>query len=99
MKLHRYEKNPIIKPDPASEWESLVTTNPGAWYDEQRKEVIMLYRAAGNDIQHVIHLGLAASKNGFDFHRASDKPAVSPVAGTSEGGCFEDPRIVKIGEW
>ena len=31
MKLKRYEGNPIISPNPANAWESLVATNPGAW--------------------------------------------------------------------
>ena len=34
MQLKKYEKNPVLAPNPAHSWESLVATNPGAWYDE-----------------------------------------------------------------
>ena len=29
MKLKKYEKNPIIAPNPSNAWENLVTCNPG----------------------------------------------------------------------
>ena len=45
MKLKKYEKNPIIAPNPANAWENLVTCNPGVIYDDGR--FYMLYRAAG----------------------------------------------------
>ena len=43
MKLKKYEKNPIIAPNPANAWENLVTCNPGVIYDDGR--FYMLYRA------------------------------------------------------
>jgi beta-1,2-mannobiose phosphorylase / 1,2-beta-oligomannan phosphorylase len=95
MKLKRYEKNPILAPNPANEWENLVTTNPTAWYDSQDKEVKLIYRAAGNDSHHNIHIGLAVSKNGYDFTRQGDTPIFSPVQDANLGS-IEDPRIVKI---
>lgn len=95
MKLKRYEKNPILSPNPANEWESMVTTNPAAWFDSQNQEVKLIYRAAGNDIQHRIHLGLAVSENGYDFTRQSHTPIFSPVK-QANLGCVEDPRIVKM---
>lgn len=98
MKLKRYEKNPILAPHPANNWESLVTTNPAAWYDSKRKEVMLLYRAAGNDPQHYVHLGLAVSQNGYDFVRQMKTPVFSPVP-EAYLGCIEDPRIVKIGDF
>ena len=67
MKLKKYEKNPIIAPNPANAWENLVTCNPGVIYDDGR--FYMLYRAAGDDKEHVIRLGLAVSENGFNFRR------------------------------
>ncbi|MCU0793435.1 MAG: glycosidase, partial [Opitutaceae bacterium] len=78
MKLTRYAKNPILSPLPGSDWQSTVTTNPGVWYDEAKREVVMLYRAAGHDAEHKVHLGLAVSKNGYDFERVSDRPVFSP---------------------
>ena len=98
MKLTRYEKNPIIAPDPRHDWECRVTTNPGAWYDEQRHEVTLLYRAAGDDPQHVIHLARAVSNDGYSFKRF-DKPVFSPSKDGFDAGCVEDPRIVKFGEY
>jgi len=99
MRLKRYEGNPILSPDPTHSWESMVTTNPGAWYDEEKGEVQLLYRAAGHDPEHTIHFGLAVSKDGYHFERASDRPVFSPSAWGFDGGCVEDPRIVKMDEW
>ncbi len=95
MKLNRYEKNPILSPNPANEWESLVTTNPTAWYDAKSNEIKLIYRAAGNDSLHTIHLGLATSKNGYDFTRQSDAPIFSPVPDANLGS-IEDPRIIQL---
>ncbi len=97
MKLRRYEKNPIITPNPSHQWECLVTTNPGAWYDADKHQVTMLYRAAGDDPEHVIHLALAVSKDGYTFERF-DEPAFSPSKDGFDAGCVEDPRIVKYGD-
>lgn len=99
MKLKRFEGNPIIGPDAKLWWQSLVATNPAAWYDQASKTVYLLYRAAGSDAEHKIYFGLATSKDGFNFTRASEEPVFSPSELGFDGGCVEDPRIVKIGEW
>ncbi len=99
MKLERFSGNPIIAPNPWNEWESLVTCNPGAWYDQDKKQVIMLYRAAGNDPEHRIRFGLAVSEDGYHFRRVSKKPVFGPSENGFDGGCVEDARIVKFGEW
>lgn len=99
MKLKRYSGNPILSPDPSRKWESLVTTNPGAWYDEDRKEFFLLYRAAGNDAKHRICLGLASSSDGFSFKRISGKPVFLPGREGFDYGCVEDPRVIKLGEY
>jgi predicted GH43/DUF377 family glycosyl hydrolase len=99
MQLKRFDGNPILSPDPASSWQSLITTNPGAWYDPQKKEVQLLFRAAGNDPEHKIHLGLATSKDGYHFSRVGTEPVLSPSVLGFDGGCVEDPRVIKIGEW
>ena len=98
MKLKRFKGNPILSPNPANAWESAVTANPGAWYDAARGEVTMLYRASAADTEHKVYLGLATSRDGYRFTRASDRPAVVPSDGF-DGGCVEDPRIVRFGEW
>ncbi len=97
--LTRYAKNPILSPLPGSDWQSEVTTNPAAWFDEDAQEVIMLYRAAGHDDAHTVHLGVATSPDGFHFERSSNHPVLSPIPFTPDGGCVEDPRIIKIGDW
>mgnify|MGYP003321438987 CR=1 FL=1 len=78
MRLAKYKNNPILSPNLENSWESLVTTNPGVWYDENKDEFSLLYRAAGDDDEHIIHLGLAKSKDGINFKRVSDKPVLSP---------------------
>lgn len=99
MKLKKYENNPILKPNPDNSWESLVTTNPAAYYDESEDKVIMLYRAAGNDEKHEVNIGLAFSKDGINFERACDKPIFAKHEGCWDNGSVEDPRIVKFGDY
>ena len=99
MKLERYDGNPILSPNPKNAWESEVTTNPGAWYDEKTGTVYLLYRAAGADPEHKIHLGLAVSNDGYNFERTSDQPVFSPSVDGFDAGCVEDPRIVRMGNY
>lgn len=92
--------HPILTANPANDWESLVTTNPGAWYDEENKEFLLIYRAAGDDYEHTISLGLAKSKDGIHFERVSDQPFLAPSReGHFDAGSVEDPRVVKFGDW
>jgi predicted GH43/DUF377 family glycosyl hydrolase len=100
MKLQRYAGNPILRPNPQNAWEALVTTNPGAWYDADAGQVILIYRAAGNDYLHRISLGLATSTNGYDFVRASDRPFfTTSEEGHWDAGSVEDARVVKFDDW
>lgn len=94
MKLKKFQGNPIVSPNEKNSWESLVTCNPGVYYDNGT--FYMLYRAAGKDEEHVIRLGLATSKDGFHFERASDQPVFGPEENNFDSGCVEDPRIVKF---
>jgi len=94
MKLEKYAQNPILSPNAKNDWESLVVCNPGVIYDNGTFH--MLYRAAGNHADHVIRFGLATSKDGIHFKRASTKPILSPSVDGEDGGCIEDPRIVKM---
>jgi predicted GH43/DUF377 family glycosyl hydrolase len=99
MKLQRFEGNPILSPKPENSWESLVTTNPGAWYDEASGQVYLLYRAAGADAEHRIYLGLAINRDGYHFERTSSAPVFGPSVDGFDAGCVEDPRIVKMDEY
>lgn len=96
MKLKKFKDNPILSPKEGSEWEGLVTCNPGVVYDNGT--YYMLYRAAGNDKDHVIRFGLATSKDGFNFKRVSDQPVFGPSVDGPDSGCVEDPRIVKFAD-
>lgn len=96
MHLKKFENNPIISPNPDNQWENLVTCNPGVVYDDGTFH--MLYRAAGDDPEHVIRFGYAVSKDGFNFTRVSDAPVFSPSVDGPDSGCVEDPRIVKFGD-
>ncbi len=99
MKLNKYVNNPILKPNKDNDWESLVVLNPAAVYDEEKKEFIMLYRAADDSDLHRISLGLAKSKDGFHFERQSNRPNLEGTIGNTDEGGVEDPRLVKMGEW
>ncbi len=99
MKLTRYSGNPILCPNPANAWEAMVSTNPGAWYDEDAHQVTLLYRAAGDDEEHRITFGLATSHDGYHFERQSHQPVFAPSLDGFDAGCVEDPRIIKMGDW
>lgn len=96
MKLKKYLKNPILAPNPENQWENMVVCNPAAWYEDG--VFYLLYRAAGNDQDHLIHIGLATSTDGYNFTRFQDKPVLSPGANSFDAGSVEDPRVVKFGK-
>jgi len=99
FKLTTYKNNPILKPND-NDWENLCVLNPAVIYDEINKEFVMLYRAAGKeDLMHHIYLGLAKSKDGYNFIRQSLKPVLAPDLNGEDAGCVEDPRLVKIEDW
>jgi predicted GH43/DUF377 family glycosyl hydrolase len=99
MKLKRYEGNPILSPHPDHPWEDLAVFNPAAWYDEEKKEVILLYRTAESHPDYKCYFGLAKSKDGYNFERVSDQPVLSPSIEGFDGATIQDPRIVKFGDW
>lgn len=94
MKLKKFESNPILSPLEINDWECLVTCNPGVYYDNGI--FYMLYRAAGDDPEHIIRLGLATSRDGYHFERISNTPVFGPSLDGPDAGCVEDPRIVKF---
>ena len=96
MKLKKFAGNPILSPNPLNSWENLVVCNPAAWYENGL--FYLLYRAAGNDKEHYIHIGLATSKDGCNFERFQNDPILSPTIGSFDGGSVEDPRVVKFGD-
>lgn len=95
MKLTKCEKNPILTPKKENHWENLVVCNPGAWYENDI--FYLLYRAAGDDDEHIIRFGLAISKDGINFQRVSEQPVFGPSVDGPDKGGVEDARIVKFG--
>src|SRR5215470_2683128 len=99
MKLKRFEGNPILSAHPGHPWEDLAVFNPAAWYDEEKKEVLLLYCAAESGPEYKCWFGLARSTDGYRFERVSDRPVLSPGGDGVDGATIQDPRIVKIGDW
>ncbi len=99
MKLKRYEGNPILSPNPSNYWEDLAVFNPGAWYDEEKKEVVLLYRAAEAHREYKCYFGLATSKDGYHFERVGDEPVIGPSDDGFDASTIQDPRMVKMGEY
>lgn len=97
MKLEKFKGNPILKPNFKNHWENLVVCNPGAYYDNGK--FYLLYRAAGDDEDHIIRFGLAESEDGFSFSRVSDDPVLAPSSQGPDSGCIEDARIVKFDDY
>ena len=98
MKFEKYQGNPILTKNPKNPWESLCVLNPAVIRGDDGL-FYMLYRAAGNDAEHYIHVGLAISKDGIHFERQSDSPLLSPDPNGADGGGVEDPRLVKIDDY
>jgi beta-1,2-mannobiose phosphorylase / 1,2-beta-oligomannan phosphorylase len=94
LKLQRAATNPVLSPHPDHPWENLAVCNPGVWHEDGL--FTMIYRAAGDDEGHVIRFGLATSRDGIHFERASDRPLLGPSEDGPDAGCIEDPRIVKL---
>ncbi len=99
MKLNRYEGNPILSPNPANPWEDLAVFNPAAWYDPEKKEFLLLYRAGESHPEYKCYFGLARSKDGFHFERVSNQPAMDISIEGFDGATIQDPRIIKMGDW
>lgn len=89
-KFTRYEKNPILKPNPKNEWESAYLYNASAIVVDDR--IYLLYRAQNE--AKVSSVGLAWSDDGYHFTRY-DKPIVSASESYELKGGIEDPRIVR----
>ena len=91
MKLQRFVGNPILSPHPDHPWEDLAVFNPAAWYDAEKREVFLLYRAAESGSEYKCYFGLATSKDGYHFERASDEPVLNPSVEGFDGATIQDP--------
>ncbi|UCG55752.1 MAG: hypothetical protein JSU70_12875 [Phycisphaerales bacterium] len=99
MKLERYEDNPILSPNPANFWEELAVFNPAAWYDRDKKQVLLLYRAAEAGPEYKCYFGLAVSSDGYHFERVSNEPVFSPSVEGFDASTVQDPRMIKMGDY
>jgi predicted GH43/DUF377 family glycosyl hydrolase len=91
--LSRFEGNPILTAISEHTWESQYVLNPGAI--SLKNDVYLVYRAVGRD--GISRLGLAKSRDGFNFNERLEKPIFIPRDKSEEKGC-EDPRLTQIGD-
>ena len=90
MKLERHPLNPVLLPDPTSDWECYNVFNPGVIYHNGLFH--MFYRAQGLD--WVSRIGYAVSEDGVHWNRLR-RPVLEPHDGSDSRG-VEDPRVVEI---
>lgn len=86
-----YENNPIMSPNPASNWESAYLYNPSAIVVDDT--IFLLYRAQNKT--KTSSIGLAWSKDGYNFTRYKDPVVEATEPYEHIGGC-EDPRVVRV---
>jgi predicted GH43/DUF377 family glycosyl hydrolase len=72
--LERFDKNPILEPEPKHWWESKAVFNPGALYEAGK--VHLVYRAIGDSDVSV--LGYASSVDGFHIDERLHEPIYVP---------------------
>jgi predicted GH43/DUF377 family glycosyl hydrolase len=90
MKLQRHPANPVLLPEPSSDWECYNVFNPGVVHHNGLFH--MYYRAQGLD--WVSRLGYAVSEDGVHWNRLRH-PLLEPHDGSDSRG-VEDPRVVEI---
>ena len=89
--IKRWSGNPILAPRD-NYWEKMQIRNPAAV--RYRGKVFLVYTA--RTAWNTIYLGLAASRDGLHFERASDLPWYSPSKDGFDAGTVEDARVVQI---
>jgi len=90
MLLKRHPSNPILLPDPRSDWETYNVFNPSVIYANGLFH--MHYRAQGLD--WLSRIGYAVSEDGIHWNRFS-QPVLSPESEEDARG-VEDPRVTEI---
>jgi predicted GH43/DUF377 family glycosyl hydrolase len=90
VELLRHPANPLLLPDPASDWETYNVFNPSVIHHNGLFH--MHYRAQGLD--WVSRIGYATSVDGIHWNRMR-RPVLEP-GGESEARGVEDPRVVEI---
>ncbi len=87
MKLQRHAINPILCPDPSSDWECFNVFNPSVVHHNGLFH--MHYRAQGMD--WISRIGYAVSADGVHWNRLR-RPVLEPHDGSDSRG-VEDPRV------
>ena len=90
MKLQRYSSEPIMLPDPTSDWECYNLFNPAVIHHNGLFH--MHYRAQGLD--WISRIGYAVSADGIHWNRLR-RPVLEPHDGSDSRG-LEDPRVTEI---
>ena len=90
MKLQRHPSNPILLPDPASDWETYNVFNPSVIYHNGLFH--MHYRAQGLD--WISRIGYAVSADGVHWNRLR-RPVLEPHDSFDRRG-IEDPRVTSL---
>ncbi len=90
MKLQRHPANPLLYPDPVSDWETYNVFNPSVIYHNGLFH--MHYRAQGLD--WISRIGYAVSSDGIHWNRLR-QPVLSPQD-VSDARGVEDPRVTEI---
>lgn len=90
MRLQRHPANPILLPDPRSDWETYNVFNPSVILHNGLFH--MHYRAQGLD--WVSRIGYAVSADGVHWNRLR-RPVLEPSDGTDSRG-VEDPRVTAL---
>ena len=91
MKLQRHPSNPILLPDPTSDWECYNVFNPAVVHHNGLFH--MHYRAQGLD--WISRIGYAVSEDGVYWNRLR-RPVLEPIDNSDSRG-VEDPRTTLLG--
>jgi len=92
MKLTRYKGNPILRPR-GYDWESVAVFNPAAIH--KGGKIHLLYRAIGDYLNYISHLGYAAFDEDLRLLERSEEPVFGPDQRLWEVS-VEDPRLTEI---
>lgn len=90
MKLQRHPANPLLFPNPSSDWETYNVFNPSVI--NHNGLFHMHYRAQGMD--WVSRIGYAVSTDGIHWNRLQ-RPVLEPGDASDARG-IEDPRVTEI---
>jgi predicted GH43/DUF377 family glycosyl hydrolase len=91
LPFNQYPSNPILSPNPSSNFESAFLYNPTAIV--LNSTVFLLYRA--QNASKISTVGLAWSTDGINFERLN-RPVPYATEPWKAGGGTEDPRIIRV---